>query len=88
MADKTFELTCSCGCSKLVASYWDDDDYDAVALMHYSHSWRENSRPVRRGLKQMFSLIWCALVGKEYLFYDVVIERDRLDEFKKFVESL
>jgi hypothetical protein len=88
-SNKEFEFDCECGCSKLQVSYneWGDGDTD-IDLSHYTHSWGAHAHPVRRGFKQMFKLIWCAITGKEYLFYDMIIPKDRLEEFKKWVAEL
>jgi hypothetical protein len=85
---KIFELDCSCHCSKLAVSYWDDKDDETIILSHFSSSWNSHSRQIRTALSEMFGLIWCALRGKQYLFFEMVIPKDRIQEFKKWVAEL
>ena len=85
---KIFELNCSCHCSKLEVSYWDDKDDTTIILSHYSHSWNMYSDQLGHALKNMFGLIWCALRGKQYLFFEMVIPKDQIQEFKKWVAEL
>lgn len=85
--DKTLELECDCGCSLLQVSYFFDDDPEII-VSHYISSWYANSHSIRKGLGQTFKMIWCAITGKRYQFYEIVIGNEQLEEFKKFVTSL
>jgi hypothetical protein len=85
--DKKFEFECTCGCSSLVFTDWNDDDLDIISISHRVRSWG-NQRPVRKALKQMFKLIWCAITGQQFWFYELVVERSRLEDFKRFVNSI
>jgi hypothetical protein len=87
-ADKTFTLDCMCGCSKLRASYWDFPNTKDLILTHYTLSFGEKQRVISTDIKETFKMIWCAITGKRYSFYELVITQEQLAEFKKFVEEL
>lgn len=39
-------------------------------------------------LREKIKRIWYIITGKEYCYFDVLIDEDELQEFKKFVASL
>jgi hypothetical protein len=87
--EKRFELECDCGCSRFSITRYDFGiDDDSISLSHYMRSWDAKAHPVRKGFSQMFKMIWCAITGKEYYFYDVVIDENELQKFKEFVAGL
>jgi len=84
---KEFLLPCDCGCSVLGFTYWEDDD-DALFFSHYESSHTFMQRTIRTRIGKYFKRIWCAIVGKEYLFYEVSVAKDDLVRFKEYVNSI
>lgn len=39
-------------------------------------------------LKEKIKRIWYIIVGKEYCYFDILIDKDELQEFKEFVAKL
>ena len=85
MADKTFILKCDGLDESLEFSFWEDD---CIILEHSIMSFYAYQRPIRDYFTRMFKMIWCALSGKEYNFFEIVIDKEKLEEFKKFVAGL
>ena len=79
-----FVYECSCGCSELQFSQWKDDGMSFISLVI----------PARQadgytGFRNTLKIIWALLRGKEYCFYDIVIEdNDSLNKFKEFVGNM
>ena len=89
--NKTFYLGCGCHSHGLVIEYvdWGDKDSDEdIFISHVIHSYVSNQQPTRNHFRRMFKMIWCAITGKEYSFFDITIEKERLEEFKKWVAEL
>ena len=88
---KKFVLECEGYDEYLVADYVDYNDEDQILyLSHVIPSFYAYQRPFRNYLRRMFTMIWAAITGKEYSFFDIVIyEKDgELQKFKEFVASL
>jgi len=89
---KEFVLNCEGMDESLVFNFvnYDDGDETIMYLSHVIPSFFANQRPFRNYLRRMFRMIWCAISGKEYAFFDIVIYSDsgKLEEFKKFVAEL
>jgi hypothetical protein len=85
MIEKVFQLFCDCRNESLRFGYWDDG---TIFVSHYTQSFYAYQRPVYNRIKTMFKEIWNAITGKEYLHYELVIDKDRLQDFKEFVAEL
>ena len=87
--EKRFDLECECGCSRLsITRYNFGDDDKSISLSHFMRSWDANAYPIRQGFRQMFKMIWCAITGRKFYFYELIIEEEELQKFKEFVASL
>jgi hypothetical protein len=89
--NKTFYLGCECHSHGLVFEYYDWGDKDAdedIFISHVVYSFYANQQPTRTYIKRMFKMIWCAISGKEYSYFDIDITKDKLEEFKKWVAEL
>ena len=86
--DKKFLIECTCGCSVLSIAKWSDGVFpDEYIISLYSSTFYEKQNPIWYNIKDRLKHIWCAITGKEYYFYDIVVDMDRLEEFKKFVND-
>jgi hypothetical protein len=89
---KQFLLNCEGHDEYLVVDYVDynDDDQEILYLSHVIPSFYAYQRPFRDHLRRMFKMIWSAITGKEYSFFDIVIysKDGELQKFKEFVASL
>ena len=88
---KKFHLECQGLDECLEFSYADfnhNDKYDTFFISHNIQSWYAYQQPVRGYFRRFFQMIWCALVNKEYTFYEIVMDKQQFLEFKKWVAGL
>lgn len=83
-----FLLECGCGCGMFSVSYFPDDM--AQVFLGYS---TPNFYSMQGGfftkLRRAISMAFHILIGKEYTFYEIVIEEQKvLDDFKSFVANI
>ena len=79
-----FVYECSCGCAELQFDQWKDD---GMAFISYViPAWYASGYT---GLKNALKIIWTVLRGKQYYFYEIVIDdNDTLRRFKEFVANM
>ena len=78
------ELPCSCGCGALRVAQ--DKENQAVLLSYIIPAWYAGAFS---GWKKALSLIWHILTGKQYYFYEVIIDDNlTLRRFKDFVANI
>ena len=79
-----FEIECSCGCSELVFDQWTDDGLSFISLV--IPAWYASGYT---GFKKALKIMWSIVRGKEYSFYEIIIEdNDTLRRFKEFVANM
>jgi hypothetical protein len=83
MKNRFFYLACN-GYDEILEFIIDEKD-NVIYLEHYIHSFYANQRPIGTYFRRMFKMIWCAISGKEYTFFEIVIDQKKLEEFKKFI---
>ena len=81
-----FEIECSCGCGilQLLVDKEDGEGY----LEFYELGFYAYQRPLLSNLRENLKLIWAILKGKRYCFYSIVISKEKMEEFKRFVGDL
>ncbi len=82
-----FYYECSCGCGVLEFSQWKDD---GIAFISYNipafYAWQYGTWD---RIKRSVKIIWNILLGREYVFYEIVIEDNKtLKEFKKWASEM
>ena len=86
--DKEILLKCTCGCSILALSRWEEDNFPPEYIISlYSITFGEKQNPIWHNIQDRLKMIWCAIRGKQFYFYDLIISKDQLEEFKKFVND-
>lgn len=79
---KTIIVRCDCGCGQLEITQFDD----GYAFLGYSS--RQSSSPIKSAIYDRLKMIWCAITGKEYLLYDVIIPSEKIAELKSAISQL
>jgi len=85
------DINCYCGCGVLEIGQWidEDGDFGDVTISHKTRSWEAYSWSPLNIIKRRFNMIWNILIGKEYYFYEVLIQnKSELRKLKEFVNSL
>jgi len=83
-----FEIECSCGHAELEFSQWKDDGISFITYKIPAYSSSQHGRwdRIKNGLKAFWNLV---VLDKEYTFYEIVIEDNKLlKEFKEFVSKM
>lgn len=79
-----FVYECSCGTEELQFAQWKDDGIAFISCV--IPAWYAGSYS---GFRNALKIIWNVLRGKQYSFYEIVIEdNETLRRFKEFVANM
>jgi len=80
-------VECDCGCGSLEISQWKDDG--TVWIGYNDDAFTSHQRPIRTAIKNYFKRLWCSLVGKDYLFFDLsIIHKKTITDLKEAILAL
>ena len=80
-------IECDCGCASLEFSQWKDDGIVFVGFNE--DAFRSHQRPIRMAVRQYLKRLWSAIVGKDFLFFDLsIIHKKTLVELKNAINLL
>lgn len=78
-----FQLKCNDFCGIIDVSH---DEWDGYAIMsYYELGFYAYQAPWMATMRENLQLIWNILRGKRYCLYQVIIPKERWEEFKKFI---
>ena len=88
--DNTFDTACSCGCSFMRVSQWEDDEgFEEVSIGTFIPKFSSLNKSGWYKFTEALKMIWCIVRGKEYYLFDIVLNtKDQISAFKKAVASL
>ena len=81
-------MFCKCGCGNGVVLKADNDKDFGVSLQLVSDNFYTGCNNRRNLFKEKIKRIWYIIRGKEYCYFDLLIEPKELQEFKEFVAKL
>lgn len=81
-------MFCKCGCGNGVILKADNDKDFGVSLQLVSDNFYAGCNNRRNLFKERVKRIWYIIRGKEYCYFDLLIDKDELQEFKEFVARL
>lgn len=87
MKKNEYVTFCKCGCRNgivLKANREDDD----LSLQIVSDNFYIMQNKGKMSLKEKIKRIWYIIKGKEYCYFDILIDKNELQEFKEFVSRL
>lgn len=81
-----FDLECDCSHAilQLVVDKIEEEGYWTLYEMAFS----TYQRPFSENLKTNLKMIWSILRGRRFSLYSVLIPKERMEEFKKFVADI
>lgn len=84
------DINCSCGCSSLAIEQWQGENGpEEIFIAHKISSFYALQQPGWTKFKEMIKAIWCFLRGKEYYFFELVLNtKKQIIDFKKAVAQL
>lgn len=82
-----FTTFCTCGCGNGIILKAERVDND-TSLQLVSDNFYIVQNKGKMSLKEKIKRIWHIITGKEYYYFDILIHKDELQEFKEFVAKL
>lgn len=87
MKEDEYITFCKCGCRNGVILKFDNEDEElSVQFVSDNFYFRQNKG--RMSFKEKMRRIWYIVTGKEYCYFDILIDKDELQDFKEFVVKL
>lgn len=78
---------CKCGCGNGVVLKFDNEDNEfSLQLVSDSFYFRQDKG--KMSFKEKCKRIWYIIRGKEYCYFDILIDKNELQEFKEFVAGM
>lgn len=88
---KELIATCHCGCDEgiRVAVYQEDFDKDSYAFVTYlkGHFYSEQDRTLLKVLFWKLKKIWKILIGKDFYYSEIIMNKDEYEEFKRYINQ-
>jgi len=84
--EKRFFVPCDCYCNIIAIDFIDEKD-GCLYVSNYVSSFYEK-QGILSNLANRIKLLWFILRGKEFSLYDVVIDKEMLQDFKEWVAEL
>lgn len=81
-------MFCKCGCGNGVILKADHDKDFGASLQLVSDNFYSGHNNRRNSIIEKMKRIWHIFIGKEYCYFDLLIESKELQEFKEFVARL
>lgn len=81
-------MFCKCGCANGVVLRADNEKDFGISLRLVSDNFYMCNGNIINSFKEKVKRIWYIISGKEYCYFDILIEPKELQEFKEFVARL
>lgn len=82
-------VTCNCGCGVMIVTKynWSDGSLDYGILFHKQEFYNEQ-QTIFRLIRKRIKNAWYTLIGKEYLMFDLAIDKKDFELFKKNINEI
>ena len=80
MKENEFVTFCNCGCGNGIVLKADNED-EEVSLQIVSDTFYIMQDKGKISLREKIKRIWYIIIGKEYCYFDILIDKDELQEF-------
>lgn len=87
MKKNEYATFCKCGCDNGVVLKFDNDD-EELSMQLVSDNFYFMQNKGRMSFKEKLRRIWYIIINKEYCYFDILIDKEELEEFKKYVAGL
>lgn len=87
MKENEFVTFCKCGCRNGIVLKADNEDND-LSLQIVSDNFYTMQNKGEMTIKEKIKRIWYIIRGKEYCYFDILIDKDELQEFKEVVAKI
>lgn len=87
MSNKEFIKFCKCGCGNGIVLQFEKEGGELYLQLMSDNFYLMQSKG-KMSIKEKLKRIWCIIANKEYGYFDILMNRDDVEEFKKFVANL
>lgn len=87
MKNNKYITFCKCGCGNGVVFKIDNED-DELSIQLVSDNFYLGQNKGKMSFREKLKRIWYIITGKEYCYFDIIIDKDELQEFKEFIAKL
>ena len=87
MKNNEYVTFCRCGFMDGVVLKFDKDD-DELSLQFVSDNFYTTQNRGKMSFKEKVKRIWYIITNKEYCYFDILIDKNELQEFKEFVAKI
>lgn len=87
MNENQFIAFCNCGCGNGVVLKFDNEE-DELSVQLVSDNYYTIQTKGKMLFKEKVKRIWYIITGKEYCFFDILMDKNDLQRFKKYIEKL
>jgi len=89
---KQFYLECDDKCGLIVIDVDVVEDFDAKTeyygyMTYFRPVFYTSQKGILNTIKSRFYCMWKILCGKEYTLYDLVLSKEKWEEYKKFINQ-
>jgi hypothetical protein len=84
-----FYLECDCGHGMIKIEIDKDDEYGIYAYIDYLEPvFYTKQDGIWNIIKERFYLAWKMLTGKQYVLYELVLNKEKFEEYRKFINKI
>ena len=87
MKENEFFTFCKCGCSNGIVLKVGSEN-EEISLQMVSDSFYFMQNKGKMSIKEKIKRIWYIIANKEYCYFDILIGKEELQEFKQFIMKL
>lgn len=87
MNNNEYSTFCKCGCGNGVILKFDNED-DELSVQLVSDNFYSIQNKGKMSIKERLKRIWYIVRGKEYCYFNILIDKNELHEFKEFITRL
>lgn len=87
MKKNEYVTFCKCGCGNGVVLKFNDED-DELSVQLVSDNFYSMQNKGKISFKEKMTRIWYIITGKEYCYFDILINKNELQKFKEFIAKL
>ena len=86
---KELITTCHCGCDEGIRIKIYPEDNDTYSFITYvkGHFYSEQDRTLLRVLFWKLKRIWKILIGKDFYYSEIIMNKDEYEEFKGYINQ-
>lgn len=86
MENQEYTKFCKCGCDNGIILRFDKDEEDLFISLVSDNFYLQQKN--KMSIKEKAKRIWYIIMGREYSYFDILIDKSEIEDFKDFVTKL